>query len=209
MSACSGAPPGEGEKAFDSRGERRGMAMESVKYFSEGIGLFWLTVGMLAVLAGLGIAVRLSRMRPYLGNILVPSSLIAVCLALFAFTFDFPEEQAGPAVIPRLYIFLILILSGVVLMKTFRGKEEAVPAVKQKGLLAWIVAVLIVYFLALPYLGYFLGTFLLVVVLLHLLSYPRKWLICGIAAGWVLFSYFMFYKLMYIQLPLGFFEGLF
>jgi hypothetical protein len=69
--------------------------------------------------------------------------------------------------------------------------------------------VLIVYFLALPFLGYFLSSFLLVVVLLQTLSYPRKGLIYLIAAGWVIFSYFAFYKLLYIQLPLGFFEGLF
>jgi len=183
--------------------------MDSVKYFSEGIGLLWVAIGIAAVLAGVGIAVRFSRMRPYLGNILVSASLIAVGLVLFTFSFDFTEETAGPAVIPRLYIVLILILSGVVLFKIFRGREEAVPAVRQKGLLAWVVAVLIAYFLALPYLGYFLGTFVLVVVLLHLLSYPKKWLIYGIAAGWVLFSYFVFYKLMYIQLPLGLFEGRF
>ena len=183
--------------------------MGSVKYFSEGIGLLWLTIGVLAVLSGMGIAVRFSRLRPYLGNILVSSSLILLSLVLFAFTFDFHVEEAGPAVIPRLYIFLIVILSGVVLVQTFRGKEPAVPGIKQKGLLARVVAVLIVYFLALPFLGYFLGTFVLVVVLLHMLSYPRKWLIYVIAAGWILFSYFMFYKLLYIQLPLGIFEGLF
>ena len=46
--------------------------MWSVEYFSEGIGLPWLTIGVLAILVGLGIAVRFSRMRPYLGNILSP-----------------------------------------------------------------------------------------------------------------------------------------
>ena len=183
--------------------------MWSVKYFSEGAGLLWPTIGVLAVLVGLGTAVRFSRMRPYLWNILVSCTLIAVSLVFLAFTFDFPVEQAGPAVIPRLYIFLILLLSGVVLMQTFRGKEERVPEVKQKGLLARVMAALIVYFLVLPYLGYFLGSFLLVVALLHMLSYPKKGLIYVIAAGWVLFSYFAFYRLLYIQLPLGVFEGLF
>lgn len=183
--------------------------MWSVKYFSEGTGLLWLTVGVLALLAGLGTAVRFSRMRSYLGNILVSCTLIAVAMVFLVFTFDFRVEEAGPAVIPRLYIFLILLLSGVVLMQVFRGKEEVVPGVKQKGLLARVMAALIVYFLLLPYLGYFLGSFLLVVALLHMLAYPKKGLIYVIAAGWVLFSYFAFYKLLYIQLPLGVFEGLF
>lgn len=183
--------------------------MWSAEFFSEGTGLLWLTIGILALLVGLGIAIRFSRMRNYLGNILVSCTLIAVSLVFLAFTFDFPVEEAGPAVIPRLYIFLILLLSGIVLIQIFRGKEEVVPKVKQKGLLARVMAVLIVYFLALPFLGYFLCSFLLVVVLLHMLSYPKKALIYVIAAGWVVFSYFAFYKLLYIQLPLGLFEGLF
>ncbi|MHB9097304.1 MAG: tripartite tricarboxylate transporter TctB family protein [Syntrophales bacterium] len=183
--------------------------MWSVEYFSEGIGLLWLTIGVLAVLVGLGVVVRFSRMRPYLGNILVSCTLMAVSLVFWVFTFEFPQEQAGPAVIPRLYIFLILLLSGVVLVRTFRGEEDAVPGVKQPRLTAGVMVALIVYFLVMPFLGYFLSSFLFVVVLLHMLSYPKKGLIYAIAAGWVVFSYFAFYKLLYVQLPLGVFEGLF
>jgi hypothetical protein len=185
------------------------MAMWSVEYFSEGIGLLWLTAGVLAVLAGLGITIHFSRMKPYLGNILIPSCLIALSLVFLAFTFDFRVEEAGPAVIPRLYIFLILVLSGIILMQIFRGKEEAVPKLERKGFLALVMAILIGYFLAMPLMGYFLSTFLFIVLLLHMLSYKKKGLIWLIAGGWVIFSYFMFYKLLYIQLPLGVFEGLF
>ena len=74
--------------------------MWSVEYFSEGIGLLWLTIIVLAVLAALGIAVRFSRMRPYLGNILLPTYLIVLSLVFWIFTLDFPEDVAGAAVIP-------------------------------------------------------------------------------------------------------------
>jgi small-conductance mechanosensitive channel len=183
--------------------------MWSIEYFSEGAGLPWLTIGVLAVLVGLGIAVRFSRMRPYLGNILLPSCLVVLSLLFWVFTFDFPEEAAGPAVIPRLYIFLILVLSGVILIQIFRGKEEAVPKLERKSLLVSVIAILICYFLVMPLMGYFLSTFLFMVLLLHMLSYRRKRFIFLIAGGWVIFSYFLFYKLLYIQLPLGVFENLF
>lgn len=183
--------------------------MWSIEYFSEGAGLPWLTIGVLAVLVGLGIAVCFSRMRPYLGNILLPSCLVILSLLFWVFTLDFPEETAGPAVIPRLYIFLILVLSGVILIQIFRGKEEAVPKLERKSLLASVIAILIGYFLVMPLMGYFLSTFLFMVLLLHMLSYRRKGLIFLIAGGWVIFSYFLFYKLLYIQLPLGVFENLF
>jgi len=183
--------------------------MVSIKFFSEGIGLVWLAIGVAALLLGIGIWIRRSRMKPYLGNILIPSCLIALSLVFLAFTFDFPVQEAGPAVIPRLYIFLILILSSLILMEIFRGKGKTVPKIERTGLLALVTVTLIGYFLVMPLLGYFLSTFIFIVLMLYMLSYRKKRLIWLIAGGWVIFSYFVFYKLLYIQLPLGFFEGLF
>jgi hypothetical protein len=167
-----------------------------------GIGL---AVGLLAS----GLLVRFSRMRPYLGNILIPCSLIAVCLMFLAMTFGFRVEEAGPALIPRLWIYMILVLSGVILWQILRGKDALVSKIERPGLLALVMAALIGYFVAMSFLGYFLSTFLFIVLLLHMLSYRKKFLIYLIAGGWVVFSYWVFYKLLYIQLPLGFFEDLF
>jgi len=183
--------------------------MWSIEYFSEGIGLGWLTIGVLAFLSAIAIWIRRSRMKPYLGNILVPACLMVLSLVFLVFTFDFPEQEAGPAIIPRLYIFLILLLAGIILIGIFRGKGKNVPKIERTGLLALVVAALIGYLIAMPFLGYFLSTFIFIVLLLHLLSYRKKALIWLIAGGWVIFSYFTFYKLLYIQLPLGLLDGLF
>ena len=183
--------------------------MWTVKFFSEGIGLLWMTSGIAAVLVGLGVAVRFSRLKPYLGNILVPSCLVALSLVFLLLTFDFPVDEAGPAVIPRLYVTVILVLSGIIFLQIFRGKEKAVPKLERKGYLAFLMAIFIIYFLAMPYVGYFLSTFLFIVLMLNVLGYQKKVRIWFIAGGWILFSYLLFYKLLYIQLPLGVFEGLF
>jgi putative tricarboxylic transport membrane protein len=169
-----------------------------------------LAIGVMIVLFGIGLWVQYSGKRHHLGNILIPCSLIAVSLIFLANTLGFPsEEGAGAAAVPRLWIFLILILCGIILVQTLRGKETVVPRIERRGLLALVIATLLGYFVALPYLGYFLSTFLFIVLLLHLLSYRKKVLIYVIAGGWVIFSYFVFYKLLYVQLPLGFFEDLF
>jgi putative tricarboxylic transport membrane protein len=183
--------------------------MWTVKFFSEGIGLFWLTAGAAALLVGLGIAVWFSRLRPYLVNILIPSCLVVLSLVFLFLTFGFRIQEAGPAVVPRLYIAVILVLSGIVLLQIFRGKEKVVPGLERTGFLALLMAIFIIYFLAMPYMGYFLSTFLFILVMLHILGYRKKMLIWVIAGGWVLFSYVLFYKLLYIQLPLGLFEGFF
>jgi hypothetical protein len=167
-----------------------------------GIGL---AIGLLTV----GLLIRFSRMRPYLGNVLIPCCLIAVCLVFLVITFGFRVEEAGPALIPRLWIYMILVLSGIILWQVFHGKDEVVPRIEKPGLLALVVVALIGYFVAMSYLGYFLSSFFFVALLLNMLSYRKKVLIYVIAGGWCLFSYLVFYKLLYIQLPLGFFEDLF
>ncbi len=183
--------------------------MGSVAYFSEGAGLPWVIIGVLAVLTGLGAVVRFSRLRAYLGNIMIPASLVVLSLVFWFFSYEFPQETAGPADIPRLYLILILVLSGVLLFQAIRGKEKSVPRLERKRFLALLIAILIAYFLLMPVIGYFLSTFVFIVIMLHLLGYGKKGLIWVIAGGWIVFSYFLFYKLLYIQLPLGLFEGLF
>jgi hypothetical protein len=170
-----------------------------------------LSIAALIILSGIGLLVRFSRMRPHLGNILVPSCLIALSLIFLTETLTFPsaEEGAGAAAVPRLWIYLILVLCGIILAQVFRGREKVVPRIGRPGLLALVLATLLAYFFAMPLIGYFLSTFILVILLLHMLSYRKKLRIYLIAGGWVIFSYLVFYKLLYIQLPLGFFEDLF
>lgn len=166
-------------------------------------------IAVLIGLLGIGIWVRFSMKRQYLGNILIPCCLIAVCLIFLGMTLKFRVEEAGPALIPRLWIYMILVPSGIILWRIFHGGDEVVPRIERPGLLAMVMVTLIGYFITMSYLGYFLSSFIFVVLLLHMLSYRKKFLIYVIAGGWVIFSYLVFYKLLYIQLPLGFFESFF
>ena len=169
-----------------------------------------LFIGSLIVIFGIGMWIRLSGKRQHLGNILIPCILIILSFVFLVLTFRLPvQEEAGPALIPRLWIFLIVVLSGIILWEALLGRDKVAPKIERPGLLALVMAALIGYFIAMPYLGYFLSTFLFIVLLLNVLSYPKKVLIYVIAGGWCLASYLVFYKLLYIQLPLGFFEGLF
>ena len=59
------------------------------------------------------------------------------------------------------------------------------------------------YYFAIQYIGYFLSSFLFLVVVMHVLAHEKKRTIYIIATGWVIFSYVVFYRLLYIQLPLG------
>ena len=180
--------------------------MSVLLYLSEGPGLKMLTAGLLAALGAIGIATRRSAKRPYFGEILVPCGLIALALLFLAVTFRFPTEEAGPSVVPRLWIFWTCVLCGGILWQVWRGKAKPDPRPGRLGFLLLISTLLIVYYFAMLTAGYFLSTFIFLALLMHILGYRRKAVIVAVAAGWVLFSYVVFYRLLYIQLPLGYFE---
>ena len=69
-----------------------------------------------------------------------------------------------------------------------------------------IMVFILTYYFAIQTIGYFLSTFLFLTLLMHILSYKKKVVIVLVAGGWVAFSYAVFYKFLFIQLPLGYFE---
>ncbi len=74
------------------------------------------------------------------------------------------------------------------------------------GFLGLGVGLVVVYYFAMDYLGYFLSSFLFLVIAMYMLSYRKPLTILLVGTGWVLFSYLVFYKFLYIQLPLGLIE---
>ena len=75
------------------------------------------------------------------------------------------------------------------------------------GFLTIGIVLVISYYFAMNYLGYFLSSFLFLAIMMYMLSYRKPLTIILVCSGWVIFSYLIFYKLLYIQLPLGFIEN--
>ena len=180
--------------------------MSALLFFSEGAGLNILIAGLLVALVAIGISARRSRRKEYFGEILVPSSLIALSILFFVITFSFPEEEAGPSAVPRLWAFWTCVLCSAILWQVFRGKAKPDPESGRLGFLLLITVLLLGYYFAILTAGYFISSFVFLALMMHILSCKNKWIIFGVSAGWVLFSYMVFYRLLYIQLPLGYFE---
>jgi hypothetical protein len=70
--------------------------------------------------------------------------------------------------------------------------------------LVWTFALLLVgYVLALYYLGYFISTFLFLIVSMSLLGQRRPAVLLAVPVGWLLLSYWVFVRLLYVPLPVG------
>lgn len=178
-----------------------------MEYFSEGTGLFLWT--FLLLLASLGIitAFRFSKRSAFTGQTIIPTIMIAFSMLLWAVTFSFPSEEAGPALIPRLWIFWSLLLSGALLLFCITGTADKDPKSGRLGFLAMGICITITYYFLIDFLGYFISSFVFLAVLMYMLSYRKPLTVILVCSGWVLFSYLVFYKLLYIQLPLGVIEN--
>ncbi len=178
-----------------------------MQYFSHGTGLAIWALLLVAGLVGTGLAFRFSSRREWTGQAMVPAVLMALALLFWAITFDFPAEQAGPAMIPRLWIFSIVVMCCALFFLTVRGRSDRDPEAGRIGFVLLGIMCMVAYYYAIQILGYFLSSVIFLAVMMYMLSCRKPLLIVLVSTGWVAFSYLVFYKLLYIQLPLGFFEN--
>lgn len=177
-----------------------------MEYFSDGTGLFVWTIALTLICFGIYVGFRYSKLKAYSGQTIIPLGMIVFSLVLWVVTLGFPSEEAGPAVIPLLWIFWLILLSLVILVFCFTGRIDKDPKRGRMGFLGLGVGLVVVYYFAMDYLGYFLSSFLFLVIAMYMLSYRKPLTILLVGTGWVLFSYLVFYKFLYIQLPLGLIE---
>ncbi|MDY6916279.1 MAG: tripartite tricarboxylate transporter substrate-binding protein, partial [Candidatus Cloacimonadota bacterium] len=163
---------------------------------------------ILIVLTALFILVSLfinrTSLRKMAGEILIPILFILISLLFLLLSFTFPSlEEVSSAVVPRLWIFILIPLNIIVLIKSLRKKEEIKYSSSNVKMVYNFICLLILYLLAMHYIGYFISTFLFVTTAILLLGYRKYIVLLMISVGWLLFSYFVFYRLLYVPLPLG------
>ena len=66
-----------------------------------------------------------------------------------------------------------------------------------------IIAFLLIYLVAMQWVGYFFTTPVFIMAAMYLLNYRKFAMMAINAFGFVIFSYFIFNKLLHIDLPLG------
>ena len=129
---------------------------------------------------------------------------IAVFFYYQTMLFDIPEDLniTSPALIPRIWSVALFIVVIWNIINELKGKNKPVKTGNYK-LTGKIILLLLIYFVAIPYIGYYLSTPVFLISAMYVLKY-KKWSIMIInAIGFVLFSYLVFDILLKIELPLG------
>lgn len=141
------------------------------------------------------------------GEILLSLILLGISVLFFRETYDFPESllpgTAGPAFFPRMILVALAIFAVVLLILTLRKKESCCVEFPNLSLSAISLVLAILYLLFIPFLGYFIATFLVLVAMMVILKVGKIKKIVGIATGFSVLVYLLFYKLLMVNLPRG------
>jgi len=179
--------------------------MKLIEYLGTGSGLLIFIAVLAVVFAGITILVKRSSRKEYTGRIIIPVFFIELALAFGIVTINFPDkgDEVGPGVVPGLWLISILIFSTLLLFRVFMGNEEKDPPRGHLGKVAVFVVMTILYIVVMQFIGYYLTTVIYLILGMYYLSY-RNWIVMiSIAGGWIVFSYFAFYRLLYVPLPKG------
>jgi len=139
-------------------------------------------------------------------NLLLSGLFIWVSIFYYYQTilFDIPEglNITSPALIPRLWTILLFIVSIWNLVNELKGKNKRIRSGRIK-LVGKILLALLIYFIAIPQIGYFLSTPFFLLAGFYILKYRKTPIMITYSFGFVLFSYVVFQVLLRIDLPLG------
>lgn len=164
---------------------------------------------LLAMLCIFGIVVFVtlkSSRRHYAGRILLPVFFLEVAFVFLIVLLDFPAKKqtgVGAGVVPLLWIIGISAFSLLLLVRALLRREEKDPGWGRVGLVFVYLGWTILYLILIQYIGYFISTVLFLLGGMYYLNYRNWKVMVGLAAGWLLFSYFAFYRLLYVPLPTG------
>lgn len=73
----------------------------------------------------------------------------------------------------------------------------------KRGFAALFAAWMVLYLLAIEAVGYYVSTFVFLLGSMYMMGYRRPLVAVSVAASWLVLSYFIFAKLLYIPRPVG------
>lgn len=157
------------------------------------------------VTAETGQAAGSAKKDRYIGNFLLPFAIFIMAMICLYQTFDFPggDGDVGPAGVPYLWISFTTLFCVILMVQAIVRKLQPDPVAGNVGFVLIFAAGLVVYLMAIETIGYYLSTFLFIVVSMYALGYRRYLTMVSVAVGWLVFSYAVFANLLYIPLPEG------
>jgi hypothetical protein len=167
-------------------------------------GIWVLCAALLVLLFAGRVVMKRSRGKEYSGQVMVIMALALVSAYFLVLTFWFPVRgEVSAAVVPRLWILGIFACLAYLAVKIIGKTETPDEAAGDLPLPLRFMAVTAGYIVLMVLVGYFIASFFFLVVTMTLLSYRRRVVMLAVSAGWMVFSYLVFYRVLFVPLPQG------
>ena len=144
--------------------------------------------------------------KEYLGQSLVLLGMLYLSGVFFLLSLWFRPPRLGgvpSTVIPRIWIVGIVVVVSYLFFRIKMKVEVHDPTSGDLRRVLQFTISVIIYLIAIVYLGYYISSFLYLAYGMWSLSYRRWPVILGVTVGWVAASYIVFYRLLYVTLPRG------
>ena len=139
-----------------------------------------------------------------IGTLLLPLVVLALVAVFYVETLDFPtSEDVGPAGVPYLWMAFTAFFCVVLIVQALRRTLPPDPKPGRIGFVIVFAGWLVMYLAAIESVGYFVSTFVFLVVSMYVLTYRNALIMVAVATVWVVFAYFVFAEFLFIPLPTG------
>ncbi|MBO7048862.1 MAG: tripartite tricarboxylate transporter TctB family protein [Spirochaetia bacterium] len=181
------------------------------------LSYWWILGGLTLLLVGLYFLFNsMERTKPVKGQLLCLCGMDLITLLFYLLTFSLrvskiaAEAGATPRTMPRLWAFLMVFVSAgaaYAILKSSRKPDEKFDR--------WVFALLvgagsIFSVIMFNIIGYYLSSAIFILVVMLAMGERNRLQLVLVPLAWCVFTYFVFYKLLYISLPFGsLFTGLF
>lgn len=180
------------------------------------LSIWWILLGFIVILAILFLVFsKVEKTRPVRGQLLVLCAICLMALLFFIITFSFKGSKmatgATAATMPRAWAVLLIPVAILCVLNILNKSNEpdAGFGPRWKMVIVVVAAIFASVFLF-KYIGYYLSSAIFLFLLMWLMEERKPLTLIAVPVCWVLFSYFVFAKFLFIALPTGaLFESIF
>jgi len=139
-------------------------------------------------------------------NMICGISILLLGSLFYALTFDFPQLNAndpGPAFMPRIYCGLLILFGLIIFIQGILDKSKKEEKENTFRYAFASMGIVLLYIIVMPFIGFNISTFFLVLILLLFSKVRSKVILISIPIGTVLFIFIIFEKLLKVSIPTG------
>lgn len=184
--------------------------METLLLFLNGADSF--PVWILSFLAVIALTAFLSRGKhaPFRGRIIICVSLLFLAFAFFLLSFGLEEIEAvgsSARTAPRLWAAGLAFFTLDQLRRTLLGRAPEDPKTGDVQRVLLAAAIVAFSLWGMEIVGYLISSGGMILLLLLLFGERRLFILLSLTGGWMLFSWFVFIRLLHLSLPAGIYFG--